>query len=291
MRSLAFALLLSAPLCAAAQGVAPTAQQVVDRIEGEFSVTFPPNTVDTFKAGAPNTRVTGIATTFLPTMSVLRRAVAQHLNFIITHEPTFYNHRDDTSLFADDVVYGEKLEYIRDHHLVIFRMHDTMHAANPDWIYKGFLDTMRWKLDAGNDPRERFVTLAPVSVQELAHQLAAALNDPAIRVVGDPALKVTHAAIALGAGGEAAQIKALEHPGTEVLIAGEASEWETVEYVRDAALEGRHMALILLGHNASEEIGMKFFAAHVQRMFPALPVKFVAAGEPYWPLEHPTPMR
>ena len=111
-----------------------------------------------------------------------------------------------------------------------------------------------------------------------------------MRVVGDPSLHVTHIALRVGAPGEKAQIEALEHPGTEVLVTGEASEWETVEYVRDAALQGRPMALILLGHDASEEIGMQPFAARVQQLFPQLPVAFIPAGEPYWPAEHPRPL-
>ncbi len=43
----------------------------------------------------------------------------------------------------------------------------------------------------------------------------------------------------------------------EVLLVGEVPEWETVEYVRDASAQGRHKALILLGHEVSEEPGMK----------------------------------
>ena len=52
-----------------------------------------------------------------------------------------------------------------------------------------------------------------------------------------------------------------------------------MEYVRDAALQGRPMALILLGHDASEEIGIKPFAARVQELFPQLPISFVSARE------------
>jgi putative NIF3 family GTP cyclohydrolase 1 type 2 len=78
-------------------------------------------------------------------------------------------------------------------------------------------------------------------------------------------------------------------PGVEVLITGEVSEWEVVEYVRDAALQGRHTALILLGHNASEELSMEPFAARIQLLYPQVPVKFIPAGEPYWTLDRPVP--
>lgn len=74
-----------------------------------------------------------------------------------------------------------------------------------------------------------------------------------------------------------------------MLVAGESSEWETVEYVRDAMLEGRHKALILLGHDTSEEIGMENCARWLKIVFPGLKVDYVPAGEPYWLPEHPVP--
>ena len=266
-----------------------TAQQVIDRIEADFGTTFPPETVDTYKAGDGATRVTGIVTTFLPTMDVLRAAVAQGKNLILTHEPTFYNHRDSTELFNADPVYREKLAYIHDHGLVIFRLHDTIHMAKPDRIVDAFIGQAGWRNYAEAGSLEYF-TLPSTTVAALAADLATKLNAHAVRVVGDPSVHVSHIALRVGAPGEKPQIVALQHPGVQVLVTGEASEWETVEYVRDASLQGRPMALILLGHNASEEIGMKPFAARVQQLFPQLPVSFIAAGEPYWPAEHPQPL-
>ena len=294
MRKLSTAIALGfLPLALSAQGTAPpatfSAQAVIDRIEADFGTSFPPDTVDTFKAGDPSTPVTGIVTTFLPTISVLREAVAQHKNLILTHEPTFYNHRDSPDLFTNDPVYLAKLAYIREHGLVIFRLHDTIHRAMPDRIVQGFVQQVGWQAYADRG-EPNFFTLPPVTVSALAKGLATKLNARAVRVVGDPQLQVSHIALSVGASGEQRQIKALEHPGVEVLVAGEASEWETVEYVRDAALEGRHLALILLGHNASEEIGMKPFADRVQQLFPGLPVSFLPAGEPYWPVDHPRPL-
>ncbi len=287
MRLLAGLFALGLVSCvAAAQDGPPTAQQVIDRIEADFGTTFPPDTVDTYKAGDPSTRVTGIVTTFLPTMTVLRAAVAEHKNLILTHEPTFYNHRDSRELFTDDPVYKEKLAYINDHHLVIFRLHDTIHMAKPDRIVDAFVQQAGWRTYA--DPGEQtFFTLPPTTVAALAGDLATKFNAHAMRVVGDPQLRVSHIALRVGAPPERSQIQALEHPGTQVLVTGEASEWETVEYVRDAALQGRPMALILVGHEASEEIGMKPFAARVQQLFPGLPVRFIPAGEPYWPEDQP----
>ena len=54
---------------------APTAAQIVERIKSHVGVPWQAETVDTFKAGDPDTRVTGVAVTMMATLDVLQRAV------------------------------------------------------------------------------------------------------------------------------------------------------------------------------------------------------------------------
>ena len=49
-----------------------TAQRVVDRIKANVGVPWRDTTIDGFKAGDPATSVTGVATTVMATMDVLR---------------------------------------------------------------------------------------------------------------------------------------------------------------------------------------------------------------------------
>ena len=258
-----------------------TAAEAIDRIVKATGATLPPNTVDTIKAGDPATVVTGIATTFTPTMDMLRKAVAAGDNLIVTHEPTFYNHLDENTLFIDDAVYKEKLAYINEHHLVVWRFHDTWHLRNPDGIVEGFVVQAGWK-QFQNAGEQMFFTLPQTTVLALAKDLQRRFHARSIRIVGDPDLKITKVAYRPGASGEAKQIKALERDDVEVLVAGEASEWETVEYARDAQLQGRKKALILLGHLTSEEAGMDYCAQWLHGIFPAMPIKYIPATEPYW---------
>lgn len=284
-------LFLSVPLLAqqpatGSDSNAPTAGEVIKRIESSIGASLPAGTVDTIKEGDPNTPVTGIATTFLPTMAVLRKAVEHHQNLIISHEPTFYNHLDQRTLFEHDPVYEEKLAFIRDHHLVVYRFHDGWHLREPDGIVEGWVHAAGW--ERYRNPGEQFFfTLPPTTVAALAQQLQRTFGARILRVVGDPQLRVTKVGFAPGASGESVQIKALERDDVEVLVAGEASEWETVEYARDASLQGRPKALILLGHATSEEIGMDNCARWLRTLYPKLPVEFIPAGEPYWLPDHP----
>ncbi len=262
-----------------------TAAQAIERIVKATGATLPAGTVDTIKAGDPGTLVTGIVTTFTPTMDVLRKAVAAKANLIVTHEPTFYNHLDQTAQFTDDPVYKEKLAYIQEHHLVVWRFHDSWHLRRPDGIAEGFVAQAGWKAYENPGPEGEagfFFTLPPTTVLALAKDLQQRFHARAIRIVGDPDLKITRVAYRPGASGEAKQVAALERDDVEVLVAGEASEWETVEYARDAQLQGRKKALILLGHLTSEEAGMGYCAQWLRPLFPGLPIQFIPATEPYW---------
>ena len=243
------------------------------------------NTVDTLKAGDPGTMVTGIATTFLDTMEVLREAVRRGDNLIISHEPTFYNHRDDVTRFKGDPVYGEKLGYIKQHHLVVYRLHDEIHAdPKGDSILAGAFEALGWAQypHAGGPYGKYLVTIPPTTLGALALMLEQHLHIQTLRVEGRPEMPITHVALLPGASGLDKQVLALNQPQVEVLIAGEANEWETVEYVRDAVAQGRSKALILLGHEVSEEPGMERCARELREIFPGVRVDHIVAGQPLW---------
>ncbi len=275
-------LLLLSTLSAVAQTAKPplTAAQLMQRVIAATGATPPSDTVDTLKAGDPSTVVTGIATTFMDTFPVLEQAVASGKNLVITHEPTFYNHRDEQATLADDPVLKQKLAYIRDHHLVVWRFHDTWHEREPDGILTGMINQFGWKPYQSSTDRLLF-TLPSATVREVAATLQQKTGARSIRIVGNPELRVTHAAALLGAAGSDRQIKLLERNDVELLVVGESREWETVPYVVDADAEGRHKALIILGHEVSEEAGMDECARWLRTLFPGMPVAFIPAREPF----------
>ena len=71
-----------------------SATDVIDRIKKNIGVEWKPDTFDTIKAGDPATVVSGVVTTAIASMSVLRRAVDAGANLVITSEPTFYGRTD-----------------------------------------------------------------------------------------------------------------------------------------------------------------------------------------------------
>ena len=133
----AISVVLAFSLGAAAQ-VKITARQLVAEIQKQVGVEWQKDTVDTFKAGNPDSVVTGVALTMMATMDVLQRASAKGLNLVITHEPTFYAHLDTPEGIPEsDPVWTEKRAFIEKHGLVVWRFHDHWHRRNPDGIEAG----------------------------------------------------------------------------------------------------------------------------------------------------------
>jgi putative NIF3 family GTP cyclohydrolase 1 type 2 len=269
---------------AKAQAKALTAHEVIARIQAHVEIPWMSQTVDTFKAGNPDTEVKGIAVTMMATLDVLQRAAASGQNLIITHEPTFYNHQDrpdDLEQKENDPVLATKRAFIAEHNLVIWRFHDHQHRMKLDGIETGMAHALGW--EKFQDPGNQYVFAIPeTDLEHLASDLKNRLKIHVLRVVGDPKLKVKKVALVPGASGFAKETRALEITDLQVLITGEPREWETVEYVADAVTEGKPKALIILSHIPSEQSGMEECTRWLKTFVSEVPVEFVPARDPFW---------
>lgn len=276
------AALFFAPTPVRSQSNAPTARQIVKAIQNHVGVPWSADTVDTFKAGNPDTPVTGIAVTMMATMDVLERAAANHENFVITHEPTFYNHLDVPEEMAQsDPVWAEKRAFIEKHNMVVWRFHDHWHERKPDGILVGMVHVLGWEKYQRQDFPYGF-TLPETTVAKLAQETATKLGSSVLRVVGNPDMKVTKIALSPGASGFVRETQALERDDVEVLMLGETREWETVEYAADAVTEGKRKALIVIGHIPSEQAGMEECTRWLQTFVTDARIEFVPAKQPFW---------
>jgi putative NIF3 family GTP cyclohydrolase 1 type 2 len=266
-----------------------TANEVIDRIKKNLGVPWKDETVDTFKSGDPNRKVTGIAVTMMSTLDVLQRAAARGDNLIITHEPTFFDHMDTSKelpLGDSDPVLAEKRAFIESHHLIIWRFHDHWHRNTRDGILAGQVHALGWEKyqDASNP---YLFTIPETTVGKLSDDIQRKLGIYVMRVVGDREMKVKRVAYSPGASGFRREAGALEIPDIELLMTGESREWETVEYVADAIAEGRHKALIMLSHVPSEQFGMEECAKWLKTFVSEVPIEFVPTKDPFAPLKPP----
>lgn len=261
---------------------AMTIQEVIDKIISQIPGGKQAGTVDTVKSGDPSQAVRGIVTTFLATVDVIRAAIEQDANLIITHEPTYYEHTDGTEWLKDDPVYTYKRDLLEKHNIVVWRYHDYWHTYRPDGILHGLLDRLDWHpyLD---ENRENTAVIPTISLKKLARFFKKRLDLDRTFIVGDPDLSCHQIGLLPGAWGRGKQIKMLR-TDIEVLVVGEVSEWETAEYVRDAAAAGMKKGLIVLGHAQSEEPGMAYAQKWLTKLIPGVPVYHVAAHDPFQPV-------
>ena len=260
-----------------------TAAEVVDRIKARVGIPWLEQTRDTFKAGDPQTPVTGIAVTMMATQAVLQRAVANGQNLIITHEPTFFDDPDQAETVSQgdqDPVLADKRAFIARNHLVIWRFHDHWHRMRPDGIELGNVHSLGW--EKFQDPNNQYLfTIPETTVGKLADEVQKKFGIAAMRIVGDCEMKVTRVALSPGFAGAKREIAALEMPEVQVLLAGETREWETVEYVADAVTQGKRKALIVLSHVPSEQQGMDECVRWLKKFVSEVPVQFVPTPDPF----------
>lgn len=254
-----------------------TARAVVDRIKEKLGVEWRADTVDTFKAGNPDTRVNGIATTVMATMSVLERAAAAGRNFVITHEPTFYGHTDTTTELEADPIYRRKIDLIQRHDLVVWRFHDHWHMRRPEPMTEGLFRELGWDA-APVDNRVR--TIPETTLEGAVRHVESRLGVRAIRVIGERATRVSKVVFMPGYGQLPGMMRALAD--ADLVISGEQREWEGLYYAHDLVSSGRPKGVIVLGHAISEEPGMKVCAEWLKTFMTGVPVELIPAGEPFW---------
>ncbi len=275
----------------AAQRRQLTAEQVVELVKTNLGIPWTEG-LDGFKAGEPSTVASGVATTAMATLDVLSRAVREKTNLVLSLEPVFFSQTDGMAAASaaagrgmggvspEDPVLVAKKEFIRKNGLVVFRFSDNWRARRPDPFATGLAEAMGWtKYQTGGDPLRYDVPA--ITIGALAESLASRLKARAgIRVVGDRESRVRRIAILPGVSPLAASLKAL--PDSDLVLAGETREWESVEYAQDTVAAGQKKGLIMLGRVLSEEPGMNVCADWLRKLVPDVPVRWLPAGDPYW---------
>jgi putative NIF3 family GTP cyclohydrolase 1 type 2 len=256
-----------------------TVQEVIDIILKEIPGAPFSQTVDTIKSGNGGNRVSGIVTTMFATIDVIHATIKNGADFIIAHEPTFYNHPDNLNFVPGNEIVKEKLELLKQHNITVWRFHDYWHAYKPDGIGYGVLKKIGWLpyYQAG----KQVLNIPEIVLKELLSRLKENLGIEYLRFIGDLNQRCGRIALLPGAAGGQRQISLVEREKPDVLIVGELSEWETAEYIRDARALGSKTALIVLGQSVSEEPGMEWLVEWLQPKTPGLKISHISSGNPF----------
>lgn len=251
-------------------------------------------TCDRLMAGSMDMEVTKIVTTFMATVDVIKEAAAIGANFIITHEPTWFSGADNTEWLLEDPVYLEKKQLIDENNIAIWRFHDHMHAAKEDGIYRGFEQEFGWEAyrlkPSTTDLFSKFglcYEIPETTLGELCQFFKEKLEMDVIQIVGNPDMGVKRVSVLVGGGSlglgisESLPMEHMRANNIDVVICGDITEWTLSAYVRDASMLGMNKGMIVLGHERSEEAGMKHMVEWMQDSVNGTEVIFIDAKEPF----------
>jgi putative NIF3 family GTP cyclohydrolase 1 type 2 len=257
-----------------------TAQQVADRIRSNIGSAWRDKTVDGFKAGDPGIIVTGIATTVMATLDVLRRAIAAGQNFIITQEPVFYSANDEPGNRITDSVHLAKKAFIDQQGLVVWRFSDHWSARESKDAATALARTLGWA-DSRESGAEPIYQIPETTLGALAGYVGKRLGTRGgLRMVGQPGMPVRSVFVTAGGATVAGTIGSLRR--ADVILTGEPREWEVVPYVLDTGSTTRRKGMIAVGRIVSESPGMEACAAWIRTLVPEARVEVLAMPDPYW---------
>ena len=234
--------------------------------------------VDGFKVGGPDDEVHGIATCWMSTQQAIDQARERGLDLIITHEPTFFTHRDvDDDDTADIEHIQAKRRDLEANGPTIFRMHDRWDTF-PEY---GILDS--WSKACGLGERADFdgrigvYDLADETLGSLAARMKKGLGLSAIRFNGDPESSVRRVGIGVGGWGSMGHMKMALAMGADCFATGASGEIRVVRLAQEMGV-----GVIVAGHGECEEPGMKSMAGWLRPRIPdTIPIQFLTNGPGY----------
>ena len=244
-------------------------------------------TVDTFKSGDPNVNVRGIAVAWQSQWPALKAAHAAGCNLFVTHEPTFYTHRDDDPGTFGDAHAEAKRAWLAATGMVVYRCHDVWDVMPAH----GIRDSWARGLGLAGPPlaedERRWYGLFAVpsqTVQALAQTLAArlsAIGQDQVQVVGDLTRRVDRLAIGTGAAcrvPDMAQLRDRDGRYPDTLLATDdgMSFWRDGSWALD-----RDLPLLVVNHATAEEWGMRSLAEYLKLHFSGVPVQHFPQGCQY----------
>ena len=275
------AMLLASPLTsfASAYPESWTVGQIIDLFINEVPGIPIANTVDTIHSGSRDARVTGIVTTMFATIEVIRKAVDVNANFIIAHEPTYYNHTGTVDWLEGHDLYKYKSELLKKHNITIWRNHDHVHRHVPDGVRMGVATKLGW--EKYFDPASNQILNIPeMTLKKLMEHIKQKLGITTMRYMGDLSQPCRKLLMNPGFNTGNIVIPVIAREKPDVVLGGEFHEWEAPEYVRDMQLSGQKISMVIMGHADSEEPGSEYMAQWLKEKITGVPVTHIPARNP-----------
>jgi dinuclear metal center YbgI/SA1388 family protein len=211
-----------------------------------------------------------VMTCLTVTPPVVEEAIAHSADLVVTHHPLPF--RPLGRITADEPVGQMLLDLIRGG-VAVYSPHTAFDSAatgiNQQWAEALGLAQIAPLEPHPNLPSplgtgRQGLLPAPCSLRQLGQRIKAWLGLDHLQAVGPPERTLSRVAIACGSGGEL--LAAAATHGCDVLVTGETRLHTCYEALQ------RGMALLLVGHYASERFAVQWLADRLAREFPTLTV-------------------
>ncbi len=255
-------------------------------------VSLKTDTVDRFITGNQETVVRKIGTCWMSNWETCRKAVEAGVNVLITHEPTFYTHRDLNEVPGFLQRYSDytreqylsqiekKKKWINDNGLVIIRNHDTLDALKNNGIpfalgqFLGFRNSdiiaSRTYYNVYKFEKQKASSFASKTAGKLKE-----LGQPGIAYYGDPEREVSSVGIGTGWICDPMDYADLK---PDVFI---AIDDVVKTHIQTVFASDTGHPLIVINHGTSEEMGMRSLNRIIKEKYPDIEVIHFKQGCTY----------
>lgn len=241
------------------------------------------DSVDRIIIGNPEARITKIGTCWMPYWQTLKEAVANGVNTMVVHEPTFYSHLDLNGIEAHFSNYSKtggklyleqvekKKKWIEDNKLSIIRCHDVLDALGKFGIPFAFGMALGFSNEdiIRSKPYYNVYRTAPATAGEVARYVASKLSafgQPGVAFYGDENRMVSSVALGTGCICDPIHFTELE-ADLRIAIDDVVKTWVQTYYAADTG-----NPLVIVNHGTSEENGMRMLNAHLNEAFSGMEV-------------------
>jgi putative NIF3 family GTP cyclohydrolase 1 type 2 len=244
-------------------------------------------TVDTFKAGDPDREVRAIAVAWQSQWPALRAAHEAGCDLFVTHEPTYYVHRDDDPKGYADERLEAKRAWLEASGMVVYRCHDVWDVVPQHGVRDSWARGLGLAGPVLAEDARRYYGLYDVPrmpLRRLARDIAArvqAIGQSSVQLVGDGDRPVERLAIGTGAACRVPDMAALRAPdgrGPDALLVTD----DGIRFWADGSWAiDRDLPLLVVNHATAEEWGMRSLAGYLRERFPGVAVRHLSQGCQY----------
>lgn len=218
----------------------------------------------------------GIIITFMATFSVIENAIKKGCNLIISHEGIYYSH-DNLKYEKHLQMVQQKKELLKEHGIVVYRHHDAIHRQSPDLITQGLVEQLDFEiLETVIHQTYTLIKIKKTSFGNILKKVKVQMNNSNINYIGEMNQEINDVVVLVGyRGGNDVLLPIITKHRIDLVIYGEGPEWEFPYFLHDYnERECHQLNLIALGHEISEEFGMKKFSNVLQSQVPEVSIQY-----------------